>query len=81
MTILPVERDYIIVDIPQGSLHIWITDKNETEISWYDHASITLKGSHKNKPLLILDSDEYPTKLGLHETECKWIPQGFKLGE
>ena len=73
MKIHPIDRNYVIIDTPQGSIHVKTTEQGDTEMYWNDHAHLLFKGQHKQKPLLMVDSEEYPTRLALYESETPWF--------
>lgn len=84
MTIRTVDRDHIIIDTPQGSVHVGVeltskkgTTTSVTKIYWNDHASITLFGSHKKEPTIFVDSEEYPTNIVVKEPEGPWLTKEF----
>ena len=72
MRIMSMVRDYVIMDLPGGhSLHIY---EKEGGFKLYlnDHFHLNVEGTHKKVPTVILDSDEYSTRLKVIETEHKW---------
>ena len=68
---IKVDEDYVIIDTPAGSFHI-SCNKEKTEISMYDHFVMEITGNTKNNPLIHIDSEEYPTRLKISETEHTW---------
>jgi 23S rRNA maturation-related 3'-5' exoribonuclease YhaM len=69
--IFPVDKNCIIIDTPQGSVHVY-QEENQTKIYYHDHFTMKIRGTHKKTPTIIIDSDEYPTKLIIDETESQW---------
>ncbi len=76
MRIFPSDHNSIIIQTMAGSIHVYDKDASESgevEVHYYDHFSMKIKGTHKHRPTVIIDSDEYPTRLKIEETESKWI--------
>lgn len=79
MIINVMDDECVIVQTPQGSLHVKIDKRwQTTEIYWNDHAKITLQGSHKKNPTLTVDTEEYPTHLQVKMSEGKWASMEIK---
>ena len=66
-----VKGNYLIIKTDNGSFHI-VEKDGVTEISMYDHFNIRIIGKVKDNPLIEIDSDEYPTRLHILETEHKF---------
>jgi len=71
LQIWPCEKNCVIIDTGNGSFHVWEKD-GKTHILMYDHFRIEVEGKHKGEPKITLDSDEYPTRLEVKETENRW---------
>jgi len=66
-----VKGNYLMVITDNGSFHI-VEKDGVTEISMYDHFNIRVIGKTTDNPLIEIDSDEYPTRLQIKETEHKF---------
>ena len=66
-----VKGNYLIIKTDNGSFHI-VEKDGVTEISMYDHFNIRIIGQTNNNPLIEIDSEEYPTRLQIKETENKF---------
>lgn len=72
MRISPNDRNYIIISTTNGQIHV-SEENGITKIVYYDHFNIQIIGKNKREPLIVIDSDEFPTQLHIKETEAKWI--------
>lgn len=83
MKIYPIEKNCVIIDTHNGSIHVSEED-GKTTIYYNDHARIEISGRHKQHPLILIDSDEWPAFLHIKESEGKWAnvkfdPLGMEL--
>ena len=68
------ELSYQPIEIETDKLDLSIYEKNGMlVISMYDHFMLTIEGGHKQCPTIMIDSDEYPTRLVVKESEKKWV--------
>lgn len=74
MNIYPSNNNCIIIRTVVGNIHV-SEEEGKVKIVYYDHVNITIDGDHKQMPFVTIDSDEYPTRLNLLETESKWIKE------
>jgi len=72
MKITHSDPDCIIVYTPNGCFHI-TEEQGATRIQMYDHFNMLVTGKHKECPTVVLDTDEFPTRLEIKEIERKWL--------
>jgi len=70
MEIIPVHH-HVIIGTFNGDFH-FAEQEGVTEITFYDHFTLRVEGQHKGVPTVTIDSNEYPTKLVIKETEHPW---------
>lgn len=62
----------INMDTCAGSVIVHESDGKVT-VCLYDHFDIEIKGGHKERPVVTIDSNEYPTTLVIRDSESSWI--------
>ena len=72
MKVRQIEPNCIIVNTCNGNIHVSERD-DKTKITFYDHFNIEISGKSKAIPTVVIDSDEFPTRLKICQTESKWI--------
>lgn len=58
-----------IVEIGGHHIHLYETDEGDVRIYINDHANLKLKGDPKDRPTLVVDSEEFPTNLDVRDNE------------
>jgi hypothetical protein len=66
------KNDVLAIDTRNGSFFISVAE-GCTNISMYDHFDLEVHGNHKETPLIVLKSEEWPTRLKIEEPESKWL--------
>lgn len=69
---MPHSQDSVSIKIKRHTVHL-TEREDDIEIYLNDHFTLKIRGDHKDGPTVEIDSDEYPTRLVVKETESKWV--------
>ena len=75
MTIHPVENNCVIIKTPNGDFHVSQEKDGTTHLCMFRHFRLVVHGRTKQNPLVTLDSDEYPTRLCVLDSEDAWTKE------
>ncbi len=79
MNIKIINDRYIIIQTGNGQFHFDTEEYGKTKFSLYDHFELTIEGKAKNEPTITIDSDEFPTKLIINNSETPWVKEAVLL--
>ena len=80
MRIRPVSETCVVIETLAGTFPVEIGD-GWVRICMCDHFTLMVMGKHKQVPLVVVDSDEHPTRLEVRETESRWLSVDLEVSD